>query len=134
MIEYVNRKSVWYFTSEIKETETGIEVTAGELRKRDETYPLEAVSFDLTPDDTYPVEYMLFMHMNNETKKVSWSLCKCYLDGEAHCDYQGTERLIMYPVSVTVLPDGTREGTIFLYSEEEPPNNDDHPVIIEPRS
>ncbi|QFR56241.1 putative tail protein [Bacillus phage 000TH010] len=133
MIEIVNRKSVWYLTSEIKETETGIEVSAGELRKLDEVYPVEAVSFDLTADDTYPVEYMLFLHINIETKKASWSLCKAYLDGEGHCDYAGSERLIMYPVSVTVFPDGTREGTIFLYSKEDRVPDEKPPVIIEPQ-
>ncbi|QFR56325.1 putative tail protein [Bacillus phage 049ML001] len=120
MIEIVKRKAVWYSTCEIKETETGIEVSAGELHKRDEEiYPVEEVSFDLIPDDTYPVEYMLYLHMNNQTKKVSWSLCKAYLDGEGYCDYSGSERLIMYPVSVTVFPNGTREGTIFLYEKED---------------
>ncbi|CAA66566.1 unnamed protein product [Bacillus phage SPP1] len=134
MIEIVNRKAVWYLTSEIKETETGIEVSAGELHKGDEeVFPVEEVSFDLTPDDTYPVEYMLYLHMNVQTKKVSWSLCKAYLDGEGYCDYQGNERLIMYPVSVTVFPNGTREGTIFLYEKEDREPDRKPPVIVEPQ-
>ncbi|MEC1878399.1 hypothetical protein [Bacillus subtilis] len=124
MIEYRYQNNSWFFTSEIKETDTGIDISAGELRHKEEVYPLEAVSFDLTPDHTFPVEYTLYMHMNKETKIVSWSLCKCYLDGTTFCDYYGSDQLIHFPVSVRVSPDGTREGTILMCKEEEEAKNE----------
>ncbi|MGR0121292.1 hypothetical protein [Bacillus halotolerans] len=121
MIKTIYYNPGWFYTADIKETDTGIEITAGELHDAEiegKTYPLSAAYFDLTPDDTYPVEYVLWVDLNKKTDTASLSLCKAYLTGECSCAYEGGNILISYPVSVTVFPDGTREGTIFICRED----------------
>ncbi|MFB0637420.1 hypothetical protein ACEPP6_19460 [Bacillus rugosus] len=122
MIETIFANPGWFYTAEVKETETGIEITAGELRDAEiegKTYPVDAAYFDLTPDDTFTVEYVLWLDLNRENEIASLSLSKAYLDGKSYCAYEGKNILISFPVSVRVSPDGTREGTIFVCREDE---------------
>ncbi|MCY7988549.1 hypothetical protein [Bacillus spizizenii] len=121
MIETIFANPGWFYTAEIKETETGIEITAGELRDAEiegKTYPVDAAYFYLTPDDDFTVEYVLWLDLDREKEIASLSLSKAYLDGKSYCAYEGKNILISFPVSVRVSPDGTREGTIFMCRED----------------
>ncbi|KAF1678617.1 hypothetical protein [Bacillus sp. SKDU12] len=127
MIEIIFANPGWFYTAEIKESETGIEITAGELRDAEiegKTYPVDAAYFDLTSDDTFRVEYVLWLDLNREKEIASLSLSKAYLDGKSYCTYEGKNILISFPVSVRVSPDGTREGTIFMCREDEEKKNE----------
>ncbi|WP_339176271.1 hypothetical protein NSS90_06620 [Bacillus sp. PS93] len=127
MINTIYYSPAWFYTADIKETETGIEITAGVLHDAEvegKTYSLDEAHFDLTPDDTYPVEYVLWLDLNRETDTASLSLNKAYLTGESACAYEGGNILISFPVSVKVFPDGTREGTILICKEEEKTKNE----------
>ncbi|MFE1563063.1 hypothetical protein ACFW52_09555 [Bacillus velezensis] len=121
MIKTIFANPGWFYTAEIKETEAGIEITAGELLDAEiegKTYPVDAAYFDLTPDDTSTVEYVLWLDLDKEKEIASLSLSKAYLDGRSYCAYEGKNFLISFPVSVRVSPDGTREGTIFMCRED----------------
>ncbi|MFJ5794474.1 hypothetical protein ACILR7_08555 [Bacillus atrophaeus] len=125
MVEIREFKARVYYTENIKITQTnaGIEMTEGVVQRvGGNTYPMESVSFDLTPDDSVKVAYQLYAVLNNETDEMSYVLTKTYVDGDGYYPgYNMEKRLILTLVDIVVDKDGNRAGHITNYvkSEEE---------------
>ncbi|MEC0765099.1 hypothetical protein [Bacillus atrophaeus] len=121
MIERIVRDFSWFVDVEVTETETGIEVSAGEMCHNEDVYPLEDISFDLTPDDVYQVEYELYLALNTETNKAFYQLCKAYMDDNSTCSFESPDkvRLIHTLMSIKVGTDGERSGSILVFEKEE---------------
>ncbi|MCY8507682.1 hypothetical protein [Bacillus atrophaeus] len=125
MVEIREFKARVYYTENIKITQTnaGIEMTEGVVQRvGGNTYPMESVSFDLTPDDSVKVAYQLYAVLDNETDEMSYVLTKTYVDGDGYYPgYNMEKRLILTLVDIVVDKDGNRTGHITNYvkSEEE---------------
>ncbi|MED1122815.1 hypothetical protein [Bacillus atrophaeus] len=125
MVEIREFKARVYYTENIKITQTnaGIEMTEGVVQRvGGNTYPMESVSFDLTPDDSVKVAYQLYAVLDNETDEMSYVLTKTYVDGDGYYPgYSMEKRLILTLVDIVVDKDGNRAGHITNYvkSEEE---------------
>ncbi|GED03056.1 hypothetical protein [Bacillus atrophaeus] len=125
MVEIREFKARVYYTENIKITQTnaGIEMTEGVVQRvGGNTYPMESVSFDLTPDDSVKVAYQLYAVLDNETDEMSYVLTKTYVDGDGYYPgYNMEKRLILTLVDIVVDKDGNRAGHITNYvkSEEE---------------
>ncbi|PRS02382.1 hypothetical protein C6W22_20995 [Bacillus atrophaeus] len=125
MVEVREFKARVYYTENIKITQTdaGIEMTEGVVQRvGGNTYPMESVSFDLTPDDSVKVAYQLYAVLDNETDEMSYVLTKTYVDGDGYYPgYNMEKRLILTLVDIVVDKDGNRAGHITNYvkSEEE---------------
>ncbi|MEK4378907.1 hypothetical protein [Bacillus sp. FSL R5-0434] len=122
MIEITTGDYSWFHAVTITQTETGIEISEGVLRHGEDVYPLEAISFDLTPDTNYNVQYDLYLLLNSELNTASYQLHKAYLDGESFCNYEGDERLIHTVMSITVSPTGERSGSMLICEKKENEN------------
>ncbi|COC33315.1 Uncharacterised protein [Streptococcus pneumoniae] len=111
---------------EIEETGAGIEITAGSIKKGDETYPMEAVSFDLQPDDTTKVAYQLYVLHDIKSDEISYLLTKTYVEPDGYYQgYSGSKKLIMIPVQIVVDPQGNREGLITIYVQNKEDGKDE---------